>query len=121
MATSILPGYPNLPEHSYVVTLGEARYRVTLIWRERPASWYMDLHTQDGTELVLGKRLAPGWSPLAGADLGEHAPDGLLYCRGPDNYSRMDLGDTLVLVYVPQEDIDAATTVEASALTFEVA
>lgn len=120
MATSILPGYPTYPRHSFVATLGEARYRFTLTWRERPASWYMDLHTQDGTELVLGKRLAPGWSPLAGADLGAHALPGLLYCRGPDNYERLDLGDALVLVFVPQADIDAAAATKSSALTFEV-
>lgn len=121
MANAILPGYPVYPQHSFVVTLGEARYKVTLIWRERSSSWYMDLHTQDGTELVLGKRLAPGWSPLAGVDLGAHALNGVLYCRGPEDYERNDLGDTLVLVYVPQADIDAAASASTSRLTFTVA
>lgn len=120
MANAILPGYPVYPRHSFVVTLGDLRYRFTFTWRERSSSWYMDLYTQDGTELVLGKRLVPGWSPLAGVDLGEHALGGVLYCRGPEDYERNDFGDTLVLVYVPQADIDAAAAATTSRLVFEV-
>lgn len=121
MASQILPGYPALAQHSYIVTLGELRYRFTFTWRERPKSWYFDLQAQDGTELVLGRRLAPGWSPLLSVDLGDYTLDGLLYCRGPSNYERSDWGDTLRLVFVPQADIDAATVEVNDGLTYTVA
>lgn len=123
MATSILPGYPAYPQHSYVVTLGERRFRMAFTWRARPASWYMDLYDAEGTALALGRRLSPGWSPIASASLGERGPDGTLYCRGPEDYERMDWGDTLVLVFIPPADIDAAVGADAVAtrLTFTVA
>lgn len=120
MAASILPGYPTYPQHSYVVTLGELRYRCTFTWRERQQSWYLDLSTQDGTELALGRRLAPGWSPLGAVDLGDYALPGILMCRGPENYQRLDWGTELVLVFVPADDINAATTAVVSDLVFKV-
>ena len=121
MAASILPGYPAYPRHSYIVTLGETRYRFTFTWRERPRSWYMDMELPDGTELVKGRRLSAGWSPLSSVDLGEHSLDGVLICRGPDAYERADWGSALVLAFVPLDDLVAAVTVEPSTLTFEVA
>lgn len=117
MATAILPGYPDQPVHSYIVTLGTTRYRLTYTWRERSASWYVDFALPDGTALVVGRRLVPGWSPLGAVDLGVNHPDGLLLCRGPEDYERWDLGADLVLVFVPSADLTTTATVSGLVVT----
>ena len=115
MATSILPGYPTYPQHRFVVTLGEVRLRLTLTWRARTVSWYADVHTAAGAELVLGRRLAAGWTPLGAVNLGDDHPDGVLLCRGVEDYEQADLGTRLQLVFVPQADVDVVTAASAAA------
>ena len=89
--------FPDLPQHTQTVTLGDAQYRLRLTWRERPAAWYLDILALDDTLIVAGRRLSPQFSPTLGFVL-ESGPDGLLYVRGTfDPYPRQALGQTIDL------------------------
>lgn len=41
------------------ITLGDQTLQITLSWNGRGGHWYMDLHTADGTALLLGRKLVP--------------------------------------------------------------
>ena len=121
MSSTLLPGYPSLAQHVYVITLGETAYRFTFTWRVRQEAWYFDLELEDGTELVKGRKVSASWLPLGAVDLGDNAPEGTLYVRGPDNYERADWGADLRLVFVPEADLTASSTsaVERLGLTLK--
>lgn len=114
MSTTVLPGYPSNARHIYVTTLGETAYRLTFTWRVRQEAWYVDIELEDGTELVKGRKLSAGWTPLGAVDLGDNAPAGSLLVRGPDNYERADWGEDLRLVFVPTANLPASTTTEST-------
>lgn len=99
-----LKAYPDLPRHTQQVTLDGVAYLVTFTWRDRTASWYLALALLDGTELIAGQRVTPGW-PLNLACL-DGGPPGLLFCRGVDTYIRSSLGtDDLAVFYYGLDDI----------------
>lgn len=98
-----LPAYPDIAEHEYYVTLEGVEYLVRLTWRERQASWYMDLLIPPDTPVAVGRRLSPGWGPVLGWRV-EHRPEGELLVVGPSPYQRDDLGDTLHLYYLPEDE-----------------
>ena len=114
----LLPGFPDLPAHRLRVTLGARTYDLRLTWRERPASWYLDLWTTDGTPIALGRRLTPGWDPILGLGI-EDSPDdgGFLLVRGPDPYQRSDLGGSLRLVWMDAAEMAAGVTAEDPGFT----
>lgn len=99
-----IAGFPTYPRHSQTVTLGGKVLRLTFTWRARTASWYVDFRQADGTAIALGRRLSPGWSPVAGLR-SDALPDGVFLVFGPDDYERNDLGTALRLVYLPTEDL----------------
>lgn len=100
-----LPAFPEQPAQTYTVALDGVTYGVRLVWRARPASWYLDLSAEDGTALVLGRRLSAGWAPAVGVRDG--LPPGLLYALGLDGYEQLDLGTALRLLYLPAADLPA--------------
>ena len=105
----LLPTFPTVPSVIYTVTLGEARFRVRLTWRDRPngGGWYLDLWTAAGTAIALGRRLSPETSPLP-LNCHAEAPAGHLLVKGPDPYVRTDLGRDLLLVFVPDDEVPDA-------------
>lgn len=96
--SAILPAYPNLPAHTYSVQLGAASFTLRYVFRPRLSAWYIDVFAADGTTLARSRRLSPGWSPLYALPIAD-GPDGYLWVRGPDEYSRLDLGDSIKLVF----------------------
>lgn len=99
----ILPTFPEQPAASYELVLEDETYRVRLVYRERTAAWYLDLRTQDGTGLALGRRLSPGFAPVINRP--EGSPPGVLLVTGLDGYAKGDLGGPLKLLYVSSEDL----------------
>lgn len=99
----ILPAFPEIPCHSFTVTLGEAQYNIRMTWRDRTQSWYMDLYDVENNPLALGKRLAPGWAPLAGTL--RDPEGGYFYVSGEDGYKQEDLGKTLQVIFYTMEEI----------------
>lgn len=88
---SVFPGFPDLPQHTMSVELGGATYRLTFTWRERTRGWYLDLHTEDGAPVLLGRRLSPGSGPALGVTP-EVLEDVLLLVLGREPYEQADLG-----------------------------
>lgn len=94
-------------------------FEIALTWRTRPKAWYMDLYDQDGQPVALGRRLSPGWAPLRGvSDRG--VPDGSFIVKGLRDYSRTDLGDTLLLVYYTEDELDQIEIESPEAPTVEI-
>lgn len=96
-----LPLYTELPAHSCTVALEGVQYEVRFVYRERTASWYFDLHDEQGEPIVLGRRLSPGWSPALGVTSG---PPGAFYVFGKDPYDRHELE----LWYLSAAELEAA-------------
>jgi hypothetical protein len=73
-------------------------------WVERRSGWYVDIKKiEDDGETVLGRgfRIRDSSAPLTG--LGRLQIPGELVARGPADYDRDDLGDSLGLYYIPED------------------
>lgn len=100
----ILPTFPGEPDKPITIELEGRDYILRYRWSERRAGWYIDLLTEDGEPIMLGRRLCPRERPLEGvAD--DRAPPGVLVVTGPDAYFRDDLGASLLLMYVEAEAV----------------
>lgn len=95
-----LPIFPEQPKHEYTITLDGEQFQFVLTYRDRRASWYLDLSTADGTALVRGRRCSPGYPLVFPGTVG--SPKGLLTCDAPaDPYQR----DELRLLYYTAEEL----------------
>ncbi len=108
-----LAGYPSRPQDTQTVTLTDevdvagTVYLFTFTWRTRTASWYCDIALQDGTVILAGRRLSPGWPLNLAAFVS--MPAGGLLTLGADDFVRDDLGrSNLRVVYYPPSEIAAA-------------
>ena len=100
----IIQVFPELPAHLQSITLGETQFSLRLTWRERTRAWYVDLLAANGTPIMQGQRVSPGWAIGAGLrPVGR--PDGVLLIRGPAVYNREDLGGTVELVFYPTNEL----------------
>lgn len=112
-----LATFAAVPQTVQTVALGDAQFRVRLTWRERCSAWYADLFALDETPIALGRRLTPGWGPLAGLTP-PGRPDGFLYVIGPEPYYRLQLGAELHLMFATFDELPAV--VEADAPRVEI-
>ncbi|MFB6371631.1 MAG: hypothetical protein ABEN55_00615 [Bradymonadaceae bacterium] len=94
--------FPEIPSHTQVVDLDGVEYRLNLLWRQRTSSWYLSLYDVRDNPIAVGRRLSPLFTPLWNILDG---PPGILLVRGPADYDRFDLGDTLKLVYVTESEL----------------
>lgn len=103
MSDGIIPVYPPVSNNGFdafteTVTLSGAQYILTWTWMSRMRSWYIDIAAVDGTPLVQGMRVTPGWAPWA-ALRNPGLPSGLYFVTGPDPYDENALGSTVLPVY----------------------
>lgn len=100
----LITTFGDRPSKEAVFTLGSAQYRIRVYWRARLFGWYLDLLALDGSALMSGRRLSPGYSPTLAIHV-EGEPAGRLFVTGPDPYSRSMLDDGVVqlLYYEPSE------------------
>lgn len=78
------------------VAWGGRQLTVAMVWRQRLQSWYFDLYDANGEAIVLGRRVSPGFAPLAGLALAEQTSrTEVLLVDGPDPYQREDLGEVV--------------------------
>jgi hypothetical protein len=112
------------PVRDALVELDGQTFRVVLTWRERPACWFLDLYTSDGTALLCGAALQPG-SPLLLRRQGPQWPGGLLTLYALDGgqgaATLAGIGVTHQLVYATREAADYLRTAFANdeGLTFD--
>lgn len=100
-------GFPDAASHMQSTTLGGTFYRVRQTWSERLGAWYVDLYTEAGAPLILGRRMSAGWVPWS-LPVVDGLPTGQTLIRGVDGYGRDDLGDTVRLVRFDPSEIPAA-------------
>jgi len=103
----ILSTFHALPDHTQTTTLGGTQYRVRLRWRQRLSGWYLDLLTLDELPIALGRRVSAHWTPLYEINP-PGLPDGIMFVRGLDDYPREELGNTVLLVQYPTDELPAA-------------
>ncbi len=104
----ILPAYPEDPQHVISAEIEGVAYRLRYTWRDRTASWYLDVFDATGAALIAGRRLSPGAAPLGGITV-EGGPGGLLYVRGIDDFERADLGGDLAIALFDADELAGAT------------
>jgi hypothetical protein len=114
-----LTTFQSKPQDTQTVTLGAAQYRMRLTWRARTAAWYFDLYQLDGTPIILGVRLSPGWGPMLKL-VPDGRPAGRFYVRGPEPYEREMLAPDGRLVLVHYSDSEIPAPSEADALTVTI-
>lgn len=109
---SVINAFSEFPSFLQIANINGVRAQIKLTFRARTNSWYFDLYEEDGTPIVLGKRLSVGWDPTYG--LASIGPDlkGLFYVKGNDDYDRFDLGQNLSLWFIPTEDLYTIAPVE---------
>jgi len=99
----LIQGFPEIFDHEQTATLSSVRYRLEFIWRDRTASWYFNLRTVDGVDLVLGRRVSPQW-----ISTGNLLNVPLIGTSGLDAFERLDLGtEVLQVLHITQADLDA--------------
>lgn len=110
----LLPTDATQPISVFVVELGSARYQITYTWHDRLNGWYFDLDDLEGNAIVRGRRLEPGTGPLWGMvrEVGA-LPDVALVVVGPSPYKQSDLGNTLFVVVLTDEDLTVGQTTTA--------
>lgn len=70
-------------------------------WLDRLNRWFMTVTTVDGeTALTMQNAVAPGGRVLWDVRR-DDVPNGYLYWQGIDPYNRLDLGERVILYYVP--------------------
>ncbi|MFU8802627.1 MAG: phage baseplate plug protein [Bradymonadaceae bacterium] len=103
-----LRAFPNLPNHTMTVRLGGITFRYRRTYRPRLRAWYVDIFNQDGNPVLIGRRINPEWS-LQGSLPVEEIP-GIIFVRGPEGYTREELGRDLVEIFIPTDELPVIDT-----------
>jgi len=109
-----LPILTDEPSHRFRATLDGRKFVLRLTYRDRTASWYLDLYDVDEVPIALGRRLSPGSSPLLGVGV-DRGPAGMLYVVGTEPYPR----DGLRLIYIEAAELTASATPSTLAVTVD--
>ena len=85
-------------DSTFRVTLDGVPYRLRLVWNDLQYAAFLYLYRDDGTPLVMHRRLSPGYVTL----MSPLAVPGLFYVDGDPNrvYNREDVGGAIRLFYV---------------------
>jgi hypothetical protein len=102
----ILRTFQAQPQFTETVTLGSTQFQLTFTYRARLSAWYVDFFTLDGSAVVTGRRLSPGFDALFGG-LPALVVAGHFFVRGSDPYTREMLGDRVVPVFYPFAEVPA--------------
>lgn len=115
----LLPLFPAKAAYRYRLPIAGREYVLRFVWRERPASWYVDIGLTDGTWLARSQRVCTGWTLFSWVR-DERMPPGTFYVykRGAslEDPGLDDLGARVRIVYL--DPAEAAE--EVSDITIEV-
>ena len=114
-----MPGFPEVPQHRYSISLGEAapvQFTLRFTYRLRVEGWYLDIIDADGIDLAVGRRLSASWGPTFGIVFAGQ-PEGILFVRGPSRYTRDQWTNELELLHLLLSDIDTTAAEPAPAVT----
>lgn len=76
----IIPTFPDVANYVVTPTLDGTQYELTFRLSEREACWYVDLTLNDGTQLVMGKKIVCSISLFAAQRYNPLVPQGHLVC-----------------------------------------
>ena len=97
--------FPQFSQFTITMVLGPTKLTLRMTYRERTLSWYLDIYELNGTPLLLGRRLSANWIPMYGYAYLLGLIEGVLVVRGLEGYEQKDLGKTLILEYIPEQDL----------------
>lgn len=96
--------FPQFSSFSLTMELGPTKLFLRMTYRERTQSWYLDVRELNDTPVVLGRRISARYMlTLTYPELSELIA-GELYAMGLDGGTQQDLGKTLKLWFIPEED-----------------
>ena len=103
MSVYTIPVYPPATNNGYdffteQITLSGAQYVLSFVWKSRMRAWYVDIADVNGTPLVQGTRVTPGWAPWVQLQI-PAMPPGIYIPVGPDPYAENDLGQSVLCAY----------------------
>lgn len=105
------PAFPAFPQHGYTMALDQVQYKFEFTYRPRTEAWYVNISDADGNALASGRKLSVGWGPILGLIL-EKQPSGILYVRGPVEYTQEQWGTELELLRILQSELAAVAVDE---------
>lgn len=112
----VIPNEVDVPDYTEQVTLEGVVYTLGFRWSAREASWYMDVMEADGTPILMGTKVLPGWH-LGWRCKDPRFPPGAfaaLDSSGADEPPGLhDLGDRVTIVYLTAEEKAAARAASA--------
>lgn len=107
------------PVYDYTVDLDAVTYRIRLTFRERPASWYLDLWTSADEPLLLGKRLSVNTALLTDYQIAGLPPGEIMLVdmEAEDDQAAVEadfdsLGYRHLLTYFDAADLPAVAVAE---------
>jgi hypothetical protein len=98
-----LRAFPSLPDHTMTVRLGGVAFRYRRRYMPRLRAWYVDIFDQAGNAVIIGRRMNAGWA-LFGSLPVEGVP-GVILVRGPEDYTREELGRDLREVFARFDEL----------------
>jgi len=94
------------------VTLEDTIYQLSLIWNGRDNAWFLSIAEQDGTPILDGIKLVPGYELLSRFKDSRLPPGALLTpdLTGTGDYpTRDNFGVDMKLVYMTEAEVNAAS------------
>lgn len=106
----VIPLQPELLRYDVDVTISGVPLVITVTWRERVESWYLDIALPDETMIVRNRRVTTGWAPLL-RTVDDRLPAGeLMNVRVGDSDADpmlTEYGDSVLLMFMTRGEIDA--------------
>lgn len=110
----IVPTFPNEPNYTIAPTLDGTIYKLTFRLSERESCYYIDLATNDGVQLVSGKKLVCSISIWKRHRYNLLVPQGHLVCApssgqsdDPPNLGELGIGRRCTLFYATFAEVGA--------------
>ena len=99
-----LPTRGDVDRYRRRYSLEGVTFTLAFAWRQRTASWYVDVLAADGSPILQGQRVSAS-SPLWPDPSAPGLPPGVVVVVGPDTYLRGQLGTDLRLVYLTAAEV----------------
>lgn len=109
----IIPLSPELLRYETRMNVAGVELVFELQWRERVQAWYLSIREEDGTPVLLGRRIVAEWSPTLRRRTTQ-LPDGLfLVARQGDGLEpagKTELGKDVLFYFLSEAEVDELTS-----------
>jgi hypothetical protein len=112
MTTQIIPTLTDgSSKYSQITALDGVNYQLTFLYNSRDLHWYLTIRTEADEEIVgcEGIKLVQGGWPIRRVyDLNRPPGEFLVLSELKSEPGLTDLGDTTILSYIPEDDVEKA-------------